>query len=132
MSEQKNLETITRVLDAINRNDIDAAREAAHPDIRYIIRGNSAVGGTYRGIEAIARALRRLLELTAGTLATKPEMVMARGDDVMMYLKVSATRPDGRRYQSHNAYIYRFKDGKLIEGQTIPVDQDQFAAFLSG
>jgi hypothetical protein len=57
-----------------------------------------AVDGSYRGIEAISRALRRLPELTGGTLTTKPEIVMALGDDVMMYLKFSATRPDGRRY----------------------------------
>lgn len=131
MSEQDNLATLNRALAAINSNDIDAASTAVHPDIRYIIRGKTVISGTYHGIEAISKALRRLMELTGGTIMATPEVVMAQGDHIMMYLRVTGTRPDGRSYDNYNAYLYRFEDGRLIEGQTIPVDQAEFAAFLA-
>jgi ketosteroid isomerase-like protein len=48
----------------------------------------------------------------------------------MMYMLVSGTRPDGRTYENYQAYLYRYKDGKMIEGQTIPVDQYAFEQFF--
>ena len=53
------------------------------------------------------------------------------GDNVMMYMHVTGSRPDGRRYDNDQAYLYRFRNGKLIEGQTIPVDQHAFEEFLA-
>jgi ketosteroid isomerase-like protein len=55
----------------------------------------------------------------------------AQGDAIMMYMHVRGSRPDGRTYDNEQAYLYRFKDGKLIEGQTIPVDQHAFEEFFT-
>ena len=49
MSEDENLQTLMAVLDAFNRNDIDAAASGVAEDVVYIIRGRAAVSGTYRG-----------------------------------------------------------------------------------
>ena len=64
-------------------------------------------------------------------MAAKPEVVLADGENIMMYMHVTEARPDGRSYASHQAYFYRFRDGKLAEGQTIPVDQHAFENFFS-
>jgi ketosteroid isomerase-like protein len=101
-----------------------------HPDITYIIRGRATVSGVYEGREAVATALSRIKELTSGTLIGEPEVIMAQGDEIMMYMLVSGTRPDGRTYENYQAYLYRYKDGKMIEGQTIPVDQYAFEQFF--
>ena len=69
--------------------------------------------------------------MTDGTIAGQPEVVLAEGDNIMMYAHVTGSRPDGRRYDNDQAYLYRFRDGKLIEGQTIPVDQHAFEEFLA-
>ena len=50
---------------------------------------------------------------------------------VMAYMRVSGTRPDGRTYDQYQAYLYRFNQGKLVEGQTIPVDQMAFEQFFN-
>jgi hypothetical protein len=42
-----------------------------------------------------------------------------------------AERDHGRTYDNHQAYLYRFTDGLLSEGETIPVDQRAFDAFTS-
>ncbi len=131
MSEQANINTLTAVLGAFNRNDLDAAAEGVDPEVTYIIRGRAAVSGTYRGHDAIANALRRVKELTAGTMVALPEVIVAKGDVVMAYMHVTGTRPDGRTYDNYQAYLYRFRNGKLIEGQTIPVDQHAFEEFFA-
>ena len=131
MAENENLQTLMMVLDAFNRNDIDAVEHGVSEDVVYIIRGRATVSGTYRGRREFADALRRIKRLTDGTMAGKPEVVLAEGDNIMMYMHVTGSRPDGRRYDNDQAYLYRFRDGKLIEGQTIPVDQHAFEEFLA-
>ncbi len=64
-------------------------------------------------------------------MAATPEVILADDDHVMMYARFTGSRPDGRTYNSHQAYLYRLKDGRLLEGQTIPADQEAFAEFLA-
>ena len=116
---------------AFNRNDIEAVGRYYAPDFTYTIRGHSAVSGVYHGWDELARGLRHIKELTAGTLAGTPEVVVADGDNVMMYMHVTGTRPDGRIYDNYQAYLYRIRDGMVVEGQTIPVDHQAFAEFMA-
>ena len=131
MAEKTNLQILMSVLDAFNRNDIEAAAESVAEDVIYTVRGRASVSGTYRGREAVAGVLCRIMDLTDGTMMGVPEVVLASGDDVMIYMRIIGSRPDGRTYDNHQAYLYRFSNGLLVEGQTIPVDQQAFKEFLA-
>jgi ketosteroid isomerase-like protein len=131
MAESDNLKTLMAILEAFNRNDIEAAARMVALDVVYTVRGRAPVSGTYHGREALAGVLQRIKDLTGGTMMGIPEVVLASGDNVMIYMKVMGTRPDGRAYDNYQAYLYRFRDGKLVEGQTIPVDQHAFEEFLA-
>jgi ketosteroid isomerase-like protein len=131
MFENPNVITLMSVLDAFNRGDIDAVVDKVDPEVVYFVRGRSQVSGTYHGPHELAEVLRRIKELTGGTMSGTPDVVLADGDNVMMYVHATGARPDGRTYDNHQAYLYRFRDGKLIEGQTIPVDQHAFEEFLA-
>lgn len=99
-----------------------------HQEFAYIVRGQSVISGEYRSWDAWSRGIARIKE---SSMVATPEVVLADGESVMMYARVTGSRPGGRTYDSHQAYLYRLKDGKLIEGQTIPVDQQAFAEFLA-
>jgi hypothetical protein len=51
---------------------INAAAEGLDPDVTYIVCGRASVIGTYRGRDAMASVLRRVKELTRGTMTAKP------------------------------------------------------------
>ncbi len=127
-----NAETLMAILTAINANDLDEAAKGCHPEIVYTIRGHGPFAGTYRGVDALAAVLGQIKAATAGTMTGEPEVVVADGDALMVYMRVHGSRPDGRTYDNHQVYLYRFLDGLLIEGQTIPVDQQAFDTFTSG
>ncbi|MEZ4503082.1 MAG: nuclear transport factor 2 family protein [Dehalococcoidia bacterium] len=131
MSDEGNLAILSAALAAFNDNDIDRLAQHVHDDVKYIIRGRSFISGTYEGREAMAQALRKVKELTDGTMTATPEVMLSGGDAVMAYLHVTGSRPNGRTYDNYQAYLYRFRDGKLAEGQTIPVDQAAFEEFLA-
>ena len=131
MANNDSLQVLTDFFEAFNRNDLQTAATFVTDDIVYTIRGRSTLSGTYRGYAAFAGVIERIKQLTGGTMTVKPEVVLADGENIMMYLQVSGSRPDGRRYESQQAYLYRFRDGKLAEGQTIPVDQHAFELFFA-
>lgn len=126
-----NLAVLRAVLDAFNEGRLGDLQRLCDADIRYVIRGRGPLGGEYRGPQAFVEALSRVKELTGGTMTMHPEVLLDGGDAVMMYARITGARSDGRTYDSFQAYLYRFRDGLLIEGQTIPVDQQAFDAFTS-
>jgi ketosteroid isomerase-like protein len=131
MSDQHDLLAILRAaLDAFNANDLEKLSSYVAADVTYTIHGRASVSGTYRGVAGFRRALTSVKEFTGGTMEVEPEVMLAGHDAVMAYVRVTGTRTDGRSYHSHQAYLYRFRDGKLIEGQTMPVDQRAFEDFF--
>lgn len=131
MTPEESIELVRAAMAAFNQGDIDAMGRHIHPDYTYIIRGRAPVSGVYHGWEEMAGALNRVKELTAGTMSAFPEIVLAGDEHVLMYQRVTGSRPDGRTYDNHRACRYRLKDGLLIEGETIPVEQQAFAEFLA-
>ena len=131
MFDNPNVITLMSVLDSFNRGDIDAVVEKVDPEVVYFVRGRSQVSGRFHGPNELANVLRRIQELTGGTMNGTPDVVLADGDNVMMYVHVTGSRHDGRAYDNYQAYLYRFREGKLIEGQTIPVDHHAFEEFLA-
>jgi ketosteroid isomerase-like protein len=126
-----NIELVAEALRAFSANDIDAVERVVAEDVTYTIRGQSVFSGTHHGRQAMGDVLRRIQEVTGGTMAATPEVMVGDDDALMAYLHVTGSRPDGRTYDNYQAYLYRFRDGKLVEGQTIPVDQQAFAEFLA-
>jgi ketosteroid isomerase-like protein len=118
-------------LTAFNDNDMDRVEQFVAEDVVYTIHGQASVSGVYKGRRAMGDALRHIKDLTGGTIATNPEVMLAENGNVMIYSRITGSRPDGRTYEQPQAYLYRMRDGLLIEGETIPVDQQAFAEFFA-
>ncbi len=126
-----NVDSLREILAAFNDNDLKRASHLAHPDFTYTIRGHGPFAGTFRGLEEVIGIMQRIKEATGNTMTVVPEVIVSSQNDVMAYMRVHGARPDGRTYDNHQAYLYRFADGLLREGQTIPVDQRAFDEFTS-
>lgn len=126
-----NVDSLREILAAFNDNDLKRASHLTHPDFTYTIRGHGPFAGTFRGLEEVIGIMQRIKEATGNTMTVVPEVIVSSQNDVMAYMRVHGARPDGRTYDNHQAYLYRFADGLLREGQTIPVDQRAFDEFTS-
>lgn len=131
MQGQENVELVRAGIAAFNANDMEGVKAKVAADVMYTIRGRASVSGVYHGVEDMAAALSRVKDLTGGTMVGTPEVVLANDEHVLMYMHVTGSRADGRTYDSHQAYRYRVRDGKIVEGETIPVDQHAFAEFMA-
>lgn len=132
MAEQHpNVLRYIQAIRAFNDNDIDAVGEYFSENIVYRIPGRSPVAGEFHGIEQFARALKLVKELSGGTIKFEPQVVLANDQAVMAYGHATAQRR-GKTLDIDHAYLYRFdKEGRIIEGRTIPVDLHAFDEFWS-
>ena len=123
-----NVATYWRLIDAFNRNDLETVGAVLDPDIVYTIPGRSPIAAHTRGVAAHLEALRRTRERSENTLKLEPKTVVAGGDRVFVFGRISATR-NGTKYDSDHYVVFRFANGRIVEGITLPVDQFAFDAF---
>lgn len=117
------------LLAAFNADDLSAVEDRVDPDVVYLIPGRATVSGEFQGPEQTIGAFRRLREGSGGSMVVEPRTVLADSDHVMFTARVTAHRHD-RNLDVTNAYLYRFRDGKLIEGRLFPGDLHAIEAFF--
>jgi ketosteroid isomerase-like protein len=127
-AEHPNVSAYKRMIAAFNANDLSVVEALIHPDLEYTIPGNSPIACHTRGVPAHLSALRRARELSGGTLRLEPHAVAAEGDFLFVWGRISAQRP-GKALDCDHCVMYRFRDGKVVEGRTIPVDLYRFDEF---
>lgn len=125
---QPNVALYCRLIDAFNTNDLKTVATLFHPDLVYTIPGRSSIAGETYGIDAHLAMLRFVRERSGGTLRLEPSAVAADGDYLFVYGRISARR-EGKHLDSKHCVMFRFSDGRIVEGRTVPLDLYAFDAF---
>lgn len=129
MSDQHpNVATYVRLMQAYNAGDLETVAQCMSADVVYHVPGKSKFAGDYVGIEAFRQMLDQIREATDGSITHTPLHILADDRALMVYSQVLGTRKDAH-YAGEVAYLFRFDDGKIVEGRTIPVDLYAFDEF---
>ena len=115
---------------AFNANDLGAVEALVDVDLEYTIPGVSPIACHTRGVVAHLQMLKAARERSGGTLRLEPRAVAADGEYLIVWGRITAER-EGKRLDSDHCVMYRFSNGKIVEGRTVPVDQYAFDAFWS-
>ena len=129
-AEHPNVIAYKRMIAAFNNNDLSAVESLVHPEMVYTIPGESPLACNTRGVAAHIGVLRRARELSAGTLRLEPRAVAADGDFLFVWGRITAERP-GKSLDSEHCVMYKFNEGKVVEGRTVPLDLYRFDEFWS-
>ena len=110
MSEQENLQAAKDGYAAFQSGNVDGALANLADDIEWIVPGESAVSGTYRGKEEVAGYWSKLADKG---LEISTEHWFADGDKVVCldHLKIDGQEADG-------ADVMTFRDGKIVKFQS--------------
>ena len=119
---------VRRIFDAFARKQGFALRGVFADDAVWIVPGNGAMAGTYRGSEAILRLLGRLGKETDGTYASRLIDVLASDDRAAALYRASGER-NGRRLDLDQVLLFRLQDGVVREVLALPSDPAVFEAF---
>ncbi|MDQ6649456.1 MAG: nuclear transport factor 2 family protein [Actinomycetota bacterium] len=110
MSAEEHLNVVKRGYSAFAAGDIEAAMEPFADDIEWIVSGNSAISGTYRGKEEIGGFF---MKLAGKSFTTEPEHFLADDERVVVLTKTTA---DGQ--SSDQADVLTFREGKIVKFQS--------------
>ena len=132
--EQENSKTILAVFRAIEERDAAQFRALLQPDFEIHWPRSLPYGGTFRGIEPQPRswgATWQPLQPTEAERKMDPQVVAARGDDVVVLWHQRGCSRDGESIDEEVLGFYRFRDGKLVRAQMFYFDTVPVANFLA-
>jgi ketosteroid isomerase-like protein len=99
--------------DAIMQGNYDAFGQSVTDDVELIIRGFSAMEGTWRGRDEVVAATRKNFALV---LEQKPEIesMIADGDRIAVLLRENGIlKSNGQAYSVRGVQWFTFADGKI-------------------
>lgn len=124
-----NAELHRRVAAAFDTGDVDTIAELTAEDCVWYIPGDHELSGAHRGRDAVLKVYAKLGEITGGTLRADRIDVLASDERSFDLAHFTARREDGRELDTMIGSILRWRDGKVVENHTVPLDPEAFFAF---
>jgi ketosteroid isomerase-like protein len=113
---------------AFNANDLERIVTLFRSDVSYTIPGRSPIAGTAHGVMEHLAQLRKARELSGGTLHLEPQHVVASGERLLVWGRITAQRGE-RRLDAEHLVTFRYDGNLIAEGRTVPLDLYAFDAF---
>jgi uncharacterized protein len=140
MSHQ-NMETVKRLFDAVGRRDQAGVLEAYHPEIVIHEAPSLPYGGDYHGHEEAVQHLNgyyrtwealKPKELIEEARREHPPIVLETKEDYVVVLgRNTAVAPGrGRKTDLPEVFVFRMRDGKVIESWMFHQDTVALVEFL--
>jgi len=116
MSAQNNKALMQSIYAALERGDGEPFGAAMAEDFTWIITGENAWSGTYRGRDAVRRdLLKPLYAQFAGEYRNRATRFIADGDLVVVECQGEVTTVRGEAYNNQYCLVFRIEGGKLKE-----------------
>ena len=121
---QENVESIRRMLDAWNRQDIEVILALTDPEAEYVNAPTAVEPGTRRGHDEIVAVMRKQWESLTGALQ-EIDQFHDRGDEIITVGRVSRTMPGSdARISNPLLMSWRFRDGRLVRLEQLGAGPD--------
>ena len=149
MADHPNVAVVRNAYESFAKGDLDGALADVADDCTFHFGGTGPNSGDHTGREAItaaligvdvravlesaiAAALIKNFELTAGTLALDVKGIFADDDHAAVVLHETASRPDGASLAVDEVHVLRLRDGKVLDLWDLPEDIQAHDDFFDG
>jgi ketosteroid isomerase-like protein len=114
---QENVETVRRMIEALDRANWDGVFAEISPDFEWETDPRHPKAGVYRGREEFRRFIEDLEDPFEQTV-TELEKVVATADQVVALVKIRRRlRGSSSEVEIRIGELYTLRDGKLVRGQ---------------
>lgn len=114
MSEHPNVSVVDRMTTAVFENDRETLTEVFAEDLEFHVRGPLPGAGDHNGVDGFLGVLGDIFELTDGDVKIEQLFCIGDGQWAAEWERAAFGR-HGRTLESSNAFVYRFKDGRIAE-----------------
>jgi ketosteroid isomerase-like protein len=128
MSQLTNVEIVRSAIDALNRDDIDAAMRLGDPQVEVDwSRSRGLIPGIHRGLEA-ARAFWSSLYETFESVTVFPEEYIEHGQHVLVPNRTRFRGRDGIEVDTRSTVVVTLRDGLILRWVLFQERQDALEA----
>ncbi|MGD2134076.1 MAG: nuclear transport factor 2 family protein [Maricaulaceae bacterium] len=110
-----NKELMTSIFDELAKANGRPFVEALADDVVWRSIGSHAWAGRFEGKEAIVDQIFRPLRERIGVPTTRARRIIADGDIVVVQANGENVTAEGTPYCNDYCFVYRLKDGKIVE-----------------
>jgi uncharacterized protein len=100
-------------------------------DIVWVVPGDNAIAGEYRGVDAVMAYFARRRELAHGSFRMRPGDVLAGDGDQVAALTDGTATIDGAEHHWSTVGLYRLREGRVAGCHLLPLDAAAFDAIWS-
>jgi ketosteroid isomerase-like protein len=112
--------------------DPEAIRAVLTQDVRWVVPGENAIAGDYRGIDAVVAYMLRRRDLADGTFRMHPcEVLVGDGDSVAVRTDGTATI-GGAEHRWSTLGLYTLRGDRIASCHLLAFDQAAFDAAWAG
>jgi uncharacterized protein len=131
MAEHPNATLIRRAVEAFNRGEPGQFVALLDEDAILHLPGRTTVAGTYRGQAEVGRLFWRLAERTEGAPHFELLHLLTSGDEyvVAIWRAHWRRRRDEQEQEWVEGYVYRLRNGRIVEGRHLLTDPERVAEF---
>jgi ketosteroid isomerase-like protein len=106
--------------------DPHPVREVLADDVRWVIPGDNAIAGDYRGADAVIDYMLRRRDLAGATFRMHPGEVMV-GDRCSVAVRTDGTATiRGAEHRWSTVGLYELRDGRIASCHLLALDQSAF------
>jgi ketosteroid isomerase-like protein len=114
VSEHAQVATINRMTKAIFDRDRTTLEEVFTPDLTFHLRGCLPRPGDYAGVDGLLEAMGTIFVQTDGNVTIQQLNCLAGGEWASEW-EYAVLRRGDRTWETHNSFVYRFRDGQIAE-----------------
>ena len=115
-STETNRALITTAFEGLRHGDPSHFMPLFAEDIEWRVMGSSAWSKHAKGLANVERDLvGPLFARFAGPYLNIPELILADGDHVVVLAKGDAETVEGKRYANDYCFVFRMRDGRIVE-----------------
>jgi ketosteroid isomerase-like protein len=116
MSAAENKRLLRQVFGQLAAGNARAMSEAMADDFRWVFPGNWSWSGVWEPKQRVIDGLLNpLMAQFDGSYRSEADLILADGDRVVVQARGRATTKRGDAYNQTYCYLFRVKDGRLVE-----------------
>ena len=128
MSKHPNVAVIDRMTRAIFENDRSTLGQVFTDDLTFHLRGPLPQPGDYTGVDGFLGAIGAIFERTGGDVKIEQLTCLADESWATEWEHAVLGR-NGNTLEAENAFVYRFRDGRIAEMWMVCTAPAEAAAF---
>jgi uncharacterized protein len=130
--EHTNVRIINNFFEAYSRHDLNDIKKVLSNDVKWVFPGQNALSGTKVGIEEVIYFFDKMGSIMGKANVEVEKLIMGATDDYVLECQhIWTSREDGINFDQDMCILWKFKDGKIIEGKHFISEQLEVDTFFN-